>query len=93
MVKKLSKNILVKIALLAFAIYVVAMLVHLQMRISETRSALLSVTAQVEEQQATNAELQRLLSEDNVQYQESVARDKLGYAMPDERIFINVTGN
>jgi cell division protein FtsB len=45
------------------------------------------------QQQSENAEIQREISEDDGTYKESIARDKLGYAKPDERVFINASGN
>ena len=61
-----------------------------QMEIAAKRQQLENVTQQVEAQQAQNEELQRTTqADDEASYMERVARDKLGYARPDERVFID----
>lgn len=60
------------------------------MEIAAKRQQLENVTQQVEAQQAQNEELQRTTqADDEASYMERVARDKLGYARPDERVFID----
>jgi cell division protein DivIC len=81
------------LAVFAFIIYIAVTLINLQFQISKGKATLGSVTAQVSEQQGKNAEIERFLSENDSQYKESIARDKLGYAKPDERIFVNVSGS
>ena len=49
-----------------------------------------NISQQVAAQQAQNEEIQRTTqADDEASYMERVARDKLGYARPDERIFID----
>ena len=48
---------------------------------------------QLEQQRQQNDELERVLeSGSDLEIIERVARDKLGYAKPNERVFIDVTG-
>jgi cell division protein FtsB len=61
--------------------------------VSRSRAELAETTAKLMQQQSENAEIQREISEDDGTYKESIARDKLGYAKPDERVFINASGN
>ena len=47
-----------------------------------------------EEQRAYNEEIEEILSrEDDSEYIERVAREKLGYAYPDERVYIDISGS
>ena len=48
---------------------------------------------QIEQQKTQNEEMQRILSGDADDVTEWVARDSYNYAAPNERIFVDVTGN
>lgn len=73
--------------------YLVFSLVSVQMDIVTKRQQLDNVTAQVEAQQAKNQELRRTLdADDEASYMERVARDKLGYAKPSERVYVDMSG-
>jgi cell division protein FtsB len=92
-VKKRRKSLILRIAVFAFIAYIAVTLTNLQLRISRDKATLSDVNAQYLGQQNKNEEIKRFLSESDSQYMESIARDKLGYAKPDERIFVNVSGN
>jgi len=92
-VKKHRKSLILRLSVFAFIIYIAVVLINLQLQLSRQKATLASVTAQYQVQQSKNAEIKRVLSEDDSQYKESIARDKLGYAKPDERIYINVSGD
>ena len=65
-----------------------------QVSISSKQQALASVQQQLEQQQAENEELERVLtSGSEEEIVERVARDRLGYARPDERVFVDVSGS
>ena len=64
-----------------------------QVTISSKRAELETLNEQVAQQQTENQELQRVLSGDADQITEWVARDSYNYAAPNERIFVDVTGN
>ncbi len=82
-----------RLILWIFIIYAVVTLVSLQIQIREQKSVVDDLTAQVEEAQAKNAELtQRAEAELDDEYIVSEAQ-KQGLAMPDERIYIDVSGN
>lgn len=73
--------------------YLVFSLVSVQMDIVTQRQQLDNITAQVEAQQAKNQELRRTLdADDEASYMERVARDKLGYAKPSERVYVDMSG-
>ena len=64
-----------------------------QVAISSKRAELQTLNEQIEQQQTKNEELQRILSGDADDVTEWVARDSYNYAAPNERIFVDVTGN
>lgn len=92
--KKRKANWLVRFFMLCFVGYVAVSLIGMQVEVTSKRRELLALQQSVEQQKRINAETQRLLNgEDDEEYIERVARDKLGYAYPDEKIFIDRSGN
>ena len=74
-------------------IYLVVALVMSQVEIMIKRQQIDSLDSAITRQVAENQELQRLLtSGDEDEYIERIARDKYGYAGPQERIFIDIQG-
>ena len=73
--------------------YLVIGMIFNQMEISAKRQQLDTVQQQLAAQQAKNDEVTRILESGNdEEIIERVARDKLGYAKPNERVFVDVTG-
>lgn len=73
--------------------YLVAGLVFNQVDIAAKQKELQDLENQLEQQHQQNDELERVLeSGSDQEIIERVARDKLGYAKPNERVFIDVTG-
>ena len=64
-----------------------------QVSISSKRTELDTLNEQIDQQKTENEEMQRILSGDSDQITEWVARDSYNYAAPNERIFVDVTGN
>lgn len=93
MAAKQRKSLILRFAVFAFIVYIAVTLINLQLQISKSRATLATTNAQLQQQQDKNAEIQRVLAEDDNKSKESIARDKLGYAKPDERIYINASGN
>lgn len=92
--KKKNKNIILRLAVFVFAIYVTVTLVQLQINIGQRTKERDKINALVKNQQIINQEKQKLLSSGNeAEYYERVARDKLNFADPQERIFIDASGN
>lgn len=73
--------------------YLAVTLVASQVDIMVKRQQLDEVNESVVRQQTENTELQRLIaSGDETAYIERIAHDKLGYAAPGERVFIDISG-
>ncbi len=64
-----------------------------QVAISSRRAELQTLNEQIAQQQTQNEEMERILSGDADEVTEWVARDSYNYAAPNERIFVDVTGN
>ena len=64
-----------------------------QVAISSKKAELETLQEQIDQQQAQNEEMQRILSGDSDDVTEWVARDSYNYAAANERIFVDVTGN
>ena len=78
----------------AFVGYIAFTLVGMQLEVTAKRRELIALQQNIETQKLLNAELERLLAlENNEEYIERIARDKLGFAYPDEQIYIDRLGN
>ncbi len=85
---------MMRLCVFGFAGYLVVTLIQLQVEISQRQKELEEVKQQVEEQRIENKELERILmSDSDEKYIERIAREKLGFAYPDERVLIDVSGS
>ncbi len=83
-----------RIGLVCVCIYLCVSLVFAQIDIVSKRQQLENLTQQVAAQEAANTELQRTLdSGDEAAYMERIARDKLGYVLPGEHIYVDMSGD
>ena len=90
--RKKRVGLATKIFVAIFAVYAAFTLVSLQIQISAKREEQAALQAQIEEQSLRNAEIEALLnSEDNDEYVARIARDKLGYVSPGERVFVDIS--
>lgn len=83
-------------ARLFFLLLLVSMLaayISNQVTISSKRAELDTLNEQIAQQQAANEEMERILSGDPDQITEWIARDSYGYAAPNERIIVDISGN
>jgi cell division protein DivIC len=81
---------------LAFAVLLVSMLatyVSNQVTIRAKSTELENLKDQIDQQQALNAEMERILSGDSDEVTEWIARDSFGYAAPNERVYYDISGN
>ncbi len=69
-------------------------LIQMQVELENRKRELSALEEQTVEQQDKNDELKRLLSiGGSEKYIEEMARDKLGFVYPDERVFIDISGS
>jgi len=91
--KSHSSKLIVRMCLLIFTVYAIYQIIALNGQITEKQQQLEALDEQVVKQQLINEQLQESVdSEITGEMMSDVARDKLGYSMPGERIFIDITG-
>ena len=91
--KKQRGSLLLKLAIFAFAAYIVFALVNQQVQINEKSQELADLQEQVETQKIKNEDMKHALNadeEETKEYIERVAREDLDYAKPGERVFVNI---
>lgn len=91
--KKPRGSFLLKIAVFCLALVVVLSLVERQIQIAEKQDQLAELQAQLEAQTTKNQDLQASQEKDEgiQEYAERRARS-LGYARPNERVYVDVGG-
>ncbi len=95
MAKRKAKKIkILKFALAAFFVYFVVSFVIMQVDISNRKNNLLIAQNELKEQQYINKEITSILnSGENTEYIMRIARERLGFVFPNERVFIDISGN
>lgn len=88
--KKGKGSLVLKVAFLAFAVYVVASFTIMQIDIAKRREDLSLLQQQLQEQEYIKNEITDILnSGENTEYITKIAREKLGFAFPDEEVFVD----
>ncbi len=90
--KKPPKSILLRVAIFAFAVYALMLLVQQQAQISAKKQALSSVRQQIKIQEINNDDLKNALGSGQSAYIEKAAREGLDFSKPGERVFVNIAG-
>lgn len=91
--KKLSPA---KLVILGGVLFVCIMLINVvqsQSSITEKERRLAELDREYAEQQMLNDEMQAALEESDEERMERVAREKLDFVLPGERVFVNSSGN
>lgn len=88
-----KSNVFLTFAVIAFCVYLVVVSIQLMFQIREKRKEVETLNSQIVAQEQENLELNRFLTGGNEQDQiERIAREKLGFARPDERVYYNIGG-
>lgn len=91
--KKTKKGTFLKIAVIAFAGYLLFSLITTQANINKKQKELDALRKEYTESLIRNEELQKTLdSYGTDEFIEEQAREKLGYAYPEEHFYIDVSG-
>ena len=91
--KRAFGKTLIRLFFVLMLLNMLAAYISNQVTISSKRAELETLNEQIAQQQTENQEMQRILSGNADQITEWVARDSYNYAAPNERIFVDVTGN
>lgn len=90
---KQTKSVALRLALLAFSVYMIVSLFDLQIQLTEKRNELSNKTAEYERIEQNIVELTDLLKNGTQSdFIERAARDRLGYVYADEQIFTDISG-
>lgn len=91
--KKISLPALIAKSLFGFALVsMLASLVSNQVEIAAKKQELAEIEAQVATQIQDNTELALLIQSGETEMVERVAREEYGYAAPNERVFVDMSG-
>lgn len=92
--KKSMATITLKLAVAVLGVYLLVSFVNGQMQVASIQAQQETVQAEIDAKAAENEELSEILeSGDDNAYIERIARQKLGYAWPDEKVYIDITQN
>lgn len=84
------KGKFLKLAVLCFAVYAAYAMVTQQAQIKERGEELAAVEEEIAQQEQENKKAERLLTlGDDEEYIERIAKEKLGYAYPNEHVYID----
>ncbi len=90
--KKNSRSFFLTLAVIAVMGYFVISLISLQIEIRDKSKEVEDAKAQYEEIQLENEELESFLADgDESAYIERIARDVLGYVLPGERVYYDIS--
>jgi len=85
-------HIAAKIFVLAFSVYAAFTLVSLQLQIREKEKRVAALQAAIHQQEMENRQIQDILDNaDDTEYIAEIAREKLGYVAPGERVFVDIS--
>ena len=91
--RKVSIGLLSKCCMAGFAMYLTFSFVFMQLEIVTKKQELEALETQIQQQQEVNLEMERLVSAgDGLDFIERIARDRYNYATPNERVFIDISG-
>jgi len=91
--KRVRRGIIPKLILTVFIIYTACNLISLQFDIHKKREEIKNLNIKIEEQQRLNKSLEENINSDLSEEEiKRIARDKLGLAEADEKVFYNITG-
>ena len=90
--KKQSRSFILTLGLVLLVGYFVITIIGLQLSIKDRQGVLEQMQSAYEQQLEQNDRLQAIVdSEDKSDYMEQIAREKLGFIMPNEKVFYDVT--
>ena len=90
--KKNSRSFILTLAIIAVMGYFVISLISLQMDIRDKQREVTEAQQVQQEKQAENEELEQFLTDgDESSYIERIARDVLGYVLPGERVYYDIS--
>lgn len=93
--KRRKRSWILRIALFAFAVYIIVSIVNQQIQIGRKKQELSVVQQQLTVQNLKNEELKSVLDNDSANsndFIERKAREEFNYVKPNEKVFVNISG-
>lgn len=91
---KARKSILLRLAVLAFAVYMIISLTSLWSQLATKQNELGALKTDAKERELRISELSRLLENgDETEIIEKAARERLGYVYADEQVYVDISGS
>lgn len=92
--KKGRKSYILRLCMVVIVAYAAVSLIDMQVTLSARAQERDELQQRVETQRIANKELERQIAAGvDEEYIERVARDKLDYVYPDERVFVDISGS
>lgn len=91
--KQKRKSVLIRVGVIAFACYILFTLVSLKIEIERSKKEVQELNNQIEDQEIINEELEKTLSDDNLDDAIRRAAEEQGYTAQGEEIYIDAAGN
>ena len=90
--KESNYSFILLVCSLFLAGYFTISLINVRININQRQKQVAQLQAQLEQQLAENARLQAVIDGgDQEEYIERIAREKLGYVLPGEKVYYNIT--
>lgn len=90
--RKQQKSFILTLALVLLVGYFIITIISLQVEIRDRKEVKEQLDIEYEQILADNERLQAIVdSEDKGDYMEQIAREKLGFVMPNEKVFYDIT--
>ncbi len=93
---KISKKtpLIIKLVILAVCVFSIVSTIQIQLEVGAKNEELDKLNQQIVEQTLKNKEIEKLVeSTDDSGYMERMARGKWGYVYPQERVYVDISGN
>ena len=91
--KKITFRLLFRIVLAAIAVFLLFNLIELRTSVAEKDAELKQLQYEINAQELENAALRDNMNDELTDDERAeIAREKLGYSLPGERVFIDITG-
>ena len=88
--KRKKSGLFFKLAVFSFAVYSLYTLLTLQFQINDRKQQVLDLQNEINHQKVINEQLNDMNEDENRnKYIEKTARERLGLAMPEDKIYIN----
>lgn len=91
-VRKRKFSFILTLASIVMVSFLVISYANLRSEVKEQQAALDDLVAQCEQKENENAQLEQMLDKGGeAEYIERIARDELGYVIPGERVYIDIS--